>query len=106
PGRSGTRNSPSILTAAWVGPFVFWDGRADSLWSQPLFAFEHPDEMASSRLELAHVIGSDPEYTEDYTGVFGALPTLEDKSRFPAAGKPGDSTFESMTSEDQQAINR
>src|SRR5690606_3429681 len=34
PGQPVARNSPTILTAAWMGPFFFWDGRADSLWSQ------------------------------------------------------------------------
>jgi cytochrome c peroxidase len=106
PGRPGLRNSPSILTAAWMQPFVFWDGRADSLWSQPLFAFEHPDEMDSSRLQLAHVVNDDPEYNERYQSIFGELPALGDTARFPASGKPGDPTFDGMSTQDQESINR
>src|SRR5262245_27125600 len=37
----GTRNAPSIFNAARMKVFT-WDGRADSLWSQPLFAIEEP----------------------------------------------------------------
>src|SRR5262249_13004588 len=36
-----TRNAPTIYNAARMSVF-FWDGRADSLWSQPLFAIENP----------------------------------------------------------------
>ncbi len=43
----GTRNAPSVFNAARLTVF-FWDGRADSLWSQPLFAIENPLEMGSS----------------------------------------------------------
>ena len=106
PGHPGRRNSPSILTAAWMQPFVFWDGRADSLWSQPLFAFEHPDEMDSSRLKLAHVVFDDPEYKQRYESVFGELPQLDDAARFPASGKPGDPSFDGMNAQDQDAINK
>lgn len=106
PGHPGLRNSPSILTAAWMQPYVFWDGRADSLWSQPLFAFEHPDEMDSSRLKLAHVINDDPEYNQQYQSIFGELPALDDDARFPASGKPGDPSFDGMSAEDQDSINR
>jgi cytochrome c peroxidase len=105
-GQPGLRNSPSILTAAWLGLYVFWDGRADSLWSQPLFALEHPDEMNSSRLKLAHVVHQDAEYRSRYEQVFGKLPQLEDDARFPAEGKPGDASFDEMQPDDREATNR
>ncbi len=106
PGQPVARNSPTILTAAWMGPFFFWDGRADSLWSQPLFAFEAPDEMGSSRLAVAHALHANPMYASRYEAIFGALPPLDDTDRFPPSGAPGDPAFDQMSPEDQDAINR
>lgn len=98
-----TRNSPTILTAAWMEP-VFWDGRADSLWSQPLFAFESPDEMDMTRLELAHVLFASP-YKSKYESIFGQLPALEDEKRFPRRGRPGEPAFDEMAAADRDAVN-
>src|SRR5262245_44227430 len=50
-----TRNSPTVLNASRMTVF-FWDGKADSMWSQPLFAFENTKEMGFTRLGLAHQI--------------------------------------------------
>lgn len=105
-GRPLGRNSLSILNAAWSGPYYFWDGRADSLWSQPLFAIESPDEMASSRLAVAHAIYETPSYRSRYEVVFGPLPDLSDGARFPAQGKPGDPSFDGMAPADVAAINQ
>jgi len=95
-----TRNSPSIYTAAWKR-WQMWDGRADSLWSQPLLAFENPLEMDFTRLELAHRVAT--TYRAQYEALFGALPDL---SQFPARGKPGDAAFDGLTEEEQLAVNR
>ncbi len=97
-----TRNAPTLLNAARMR-WVFWDGRADSVWSQPLFAFENPLEMGFTRLELAHSIAL--LYAQEYEKVFGPLPPLDDATRFPAAGKPGDPAWENMAPSDREAIN-
>jgi cytochrome c peroxidase len=103
-----SRNSPTVLNAAWLsgdGPaVVFWDGRTDSLWSQPLFAFEAQNEMDFSRLELAHRVRQ--SYRSKYEAVFGPLPPLDDGARFPAAGRPGDDDFDRMAELDRVAVNR
>lgn len=104
PGMPGARNSPSLYDAAWNDGFFFWDGRADSLWSQPLFAMENEIEMASTRLEIAHRIGA--VYASEYEAIFGALPDLSDAARFPPAGAPGDPAWEEMSQEDRFAIDR
>jgi cytochrome c peroxidase len=104
-GRPLSRNSLSILNAAWSGPFYFWDGRADSLWSQPLFALESADEMAGSRLAVAHALYDTPSYRSRYERLFGPMPELSDSRRFPAHGKPGDASFDAMASADGDAIN-
>ena len=48
------RNAPSLLNAARMGHFI-WDGRADSLWSQPLFAVGTRTRCAR-RTRLAHAV--------------------------------------------------
>jgi cytochrome c peroxidase len=98
----GTRHSPTLLNAARMH-WPFWDGRADSLWSQPLLAFENPLEMDFTRLELAHAIAL--RHAADYEKVFGPLPPLDDVTRFPARGRPGDPAWEAMTQGDRDAVN-
>lgn len=68
--------------------WFFWDGRADSLWSQSLVPIEDPLEHAFTRAGVAHAIHDDPELRQRYERVFGALPPLEDALRFPAIARP------------------
>ena len=42
--------APGLLGVA-LQDWFFWDGRADSLWSQALAVIENPKEVASSRLQ-------------------------------------------------------
>jgi cytochrome c peroxidase len=105
-GMPGGRNSPSLLVAAWNQGYWFWDGRADSLWSQPLFAFENEIEMGTTRLSIAHRMHENPEYRDAYQAVFGALPDLSDAARFPPRGRPGDASWEAMAGPDRDAVNR
>ena len=102
-GPAVVRNSPSVLNAAYL-KHPFWDGRADSLWAQPLLAFENEGEMNFTRLALAHRIAE--SYRIRYERIFGPLPDLSDGARFPAQGKPGDPAFDQMAPEDREAINR
>jgi cytochrome c peroxidase len=97
---TGTRNTPTTFNAARLSVF-FWDGRADSLWSQPLFAIENPLEMASSRLALARYVAQN--YGSSYEAVFGALP---DMTSWPAAGAPGDPAYDGLTPDVQQQVDR
>ena len=100
--RRGTRNAPTVLNAAY-NKWQFWDGRADTLWAQALFALEGEGEQAGTRLQYAHLIHR--HYQGDYEAVFGPLPELEDATRFPPDGKPGDPTFDGMSEADQVAIS-
>jgi len=102
PGFDVRRNSPSLLNAARHRVF-FWDGRADSLWAQPLFALENPREMDFTRLELAHLVVAD--FSAAYTAAFGPLPDLSDGERFFPRGRPGDAAWEQMPSADQAVVN-
>ncbi|MYC77045.1 cytochrome-c peroxidase [Candidatus Poribacteria bacterium] len=98
----GTRNTPTLLNAAY-NKWQFWDGRAETLWAQALFALEGSDEQAGTRLQYAHLIKR--HYEVEYEVLFGTLPELEDAARFPPNGKPGDAAFDNMSKADQVAVN-
>jgi cytochrome c peroxidase len=55
-------------------PFLFWDGRKDSLWAQALGPLESPVEHGGSREQYAQVIAA--HYRPDYEAIFGAMPSL------------------------------
>lgn len=97
------RNSPAIVDAAWTFP-IFWDGRADSLWSQSLFTMENDAEMGGTRLAIVHQVQD--RYRAEYEAAFGPMPALDDGSRFPASGKPGSDAWASMTADDQKTVTR
>jgi cytochrome c peroxidase len=65
------RNAPTVLNSARMR-WQFWDGRADTLWSQPLFAFENPNEMNFPRTSIAANIFT--LYRTPYEALFGAMP--------------------------------
>ncbi len=79
---TGTRRSMPLAGAAH-SPFLFWDGRKDSLWSQALGPLEDPLEHGSNRLALAHLMAR--HYRDDYQALFGALPDL---SHLPEQASP------------------
>ena len=69
------RNAPSLLDVGYQR-FWFWDGRADSLWSQALAPLEQPEEMGGSRTAIVHRVASDPQLAHRYERVFGPLPEI------------------------------
>jgi len=78
------RHTPSLLNTAW-NRWFYWDGRADSLWSQALNPLEAPSEHGFNRLALLHVLSRDNELSDAYARVFGPLPPTDD---LPDAGRP------------------
>jgi len=98
----GTRNAPTLLNVAY-NQWHFWDGRADTLWSQALIALEGEPEQAGTRLQYAHLIKQ--MYQHDYEKVFGPLPHLDNTTQFPLNGKPGDTQFDNMSETDKIAVN-
>jgi cytochrome c peroxidase len=96
------RNTPTMLNAARMS-WIFWDGRADSLWSQPLIPLENPLEMNFTRLEVAHQIAA--YYAAMWSDAYGPLPDISDPSRFPARGKPGMPAWDAMAQADRDTID-
>lgn len=106
----GTRNTQSLWNAAFQR-WYFWDGRADSLWSQALHPIEDAREMRSSRLQLAHLIHGDPALRDAFESLFGPLPDLSDTRRFPSFGSPrsmdadGQLNWWRMQAADRELVN-
>ena len=57
------RNAPTIIGVAY-SPWLFWDGRKDSLWSQALGPLENPLEHGTNRKEVVKIILKDPSYRQ------------------------------------------
>ncbi len=109
---TGTRHSQAVWNMAY-NRWFFWDGRADTLWSQALIPTEGPAELGSTRLQLIHLLSSDNALRSAYEHIFGPLPNFSDESRFPKVGRPvpDDDThphhrvWSSMDDADQLAVN-
>lgn len=104
------RSTPNILGIAH-SPWYFWDGRSDSLWSQALVPLEAEVEHGGNRSQFAHIIAGDPLYKTAYIKIFGNLPDLSDKHRFPRNASPigldeNKKNWRAMAEADRRAVNR
>lgn len=98
--QAGRRHALPITDAA-LQSFLLWDGRADSVWRQPLLALENPREMNFTRVEVARFVAD--AYAADYEAIFGALPDL---TGAPERGRPGDPDWEAIDPMQRDAIQR
>ena len=109
-------DTPTDIPTLWnlaYNDWFFWDGRADTLWSQALGPIENPKEHDSSRTEIASLISGDESYRNVYKEIFGQFPPdFADKDRFPEPGKPSredkeaNENWQSMSAKDQMAVNK
>ena len=76
---TGSRRAMPIVGAGH-SPWLFWDGRKDSLWAQALGPLEDAVEHGTNRTRVAHLMAAN--HRRDYVEVFGSLPPLD--------GLPGD----------------
>lgn len=102
------RKSMSVVGVAY-SPWLFWDGRRDSLWAQALEPLEDPIEHGTDRVEVARLLSEDPVYRSDYEDLFGPLPELGDRADFPSndldVNAAQRAAREAMTPEDEQTIS-
>lgn len=71
-GTTNRRTMPIAGTA--YSPWMFWDGRKDSQWSQALGPLESSVEHGGDRTQYARHIAAN--YRKEYESVFGTLPDL------------------------------
>ncbi|RYI78406.1 MAG: cytochrome-c peroxidase, partial [Acetobacteraceae bacterium] len=71
---AGTRRAMPLAEAG-RSPWLFWDGRKDSLWSQALGPLEDAAEHGGNRLRYARLVQA--HYREPYEALFGPMPALD-----------------------------
>ncbi|MBW2275698.1 MAG: hypothetical protein JRG96_20760 [Deltaproteobacteria bacterium] len=104
-----TRNAPTLVGSGH-SPWMFWDGRRDSLWAQALGPLEAGAEMGSTRVAVVRHVATDPSLAPLYQQVFGSASGLGDVTRLPErAGPFGDSdeqaAWQRMTAADRRAVD-
>jgi len=102
PSVRGSRRTPRIALAAYAR-WQFWDGRADSLWSQALGPFENPDEIASSRVAVVRRLAT--THKAAFEAAFPGDP-LPDLASLPASGKPGDPPYDALPAATRESVTR
>ncbi len=71
------RNTRSIVGVAY-SPWLYWDGRKDSLWSQALAPLEDVNEHGSDREKVVELVTQGSEYRDDYEILFGEFDPARD----------------------------
>jgi cytochrome c peroxidase len=90
------RRTPTLLEVAFA-PLYNWDGRRDAIWNQALGVMESNREFNSSRLFVAEQVFR--LHKAEYEAIFGALPPLDDGTRFPALAPDTTGCVEIATSQ-------
>ncbi len=102
---TGSRRTMPIAAAAH-SPWLFWDGRKDSLWSQALGPLEDAVEHGSNRTRIAWLLQT--HYKPEYEAVFGAMPLLaglpQDAS--PQGNAAEQAAWQAMEPERRTQVNR
>lgn len=102
---TGTRRAMPLMGAGH-SPWLFWDGRKDSLWSQALGPLEDAVEHGGNRTRYAQLLRS--HYRAEYEALFGSLPELAQLP--PDAGPLGDAAeraaWAAMTPAAREQVSR
>ena len=102
---AGRRRTMPVLGALHA-PFLFWDGRKDSLWSQALGPLEDAAEHGGNRVRIARLVAQ--AYAPMYEQVFGPLPSLEGlpPDASPAGTAVERAAWEAMSPPDRDRVDR
>lgn len=99
------RRTMTVIGTAF-SPWLFWDGRKDSLWAQALGPLENPVEHGGDRTMYARLVAE--FYADEYTALFGPPPDLAHLP--PHAGPVADSNaaanWESMSPANHESVTR
>ena len=104
------RNTRSIVGVAY-SPWLYWDGRRDSLWAQALSPLEDANEHGTNRMQVVRLVTTEDAYRASYESVFGNAPDFSERQRFPEDAAPGinndwTAAWESMSEADRTEVNR
>jgi cytochrome c peroxidase len=87
-------------------PFLFWDGRKDSLWAQALGPLESPVEHGGTRAQYGHVVAD--SYAQEYEQIFGPLPDFSGVARSagPVADRDAAAAWSALSSRQRDDVTR
>jgi cytochrome c peroxidase len=102
---TGKRRTMPVMGAAH-SPFLFWDGRKDSLWSQALGPLEDAAEHGGNRVRFVKLVQL--QYRAQYQKLFGDMP---DFARLPDDASPNGTPSEraawaALPESSRDAVNR
>jgi len=101
---TNTRRTMALRGAAYA-PWLFWDGRKDSLWSQAIGPMESAVEHGYTRSQVADYVAT--HYAAPYEALFGPLPDLSNVAAASPLGNADQQAAWAALSDDQQdQINR
>ena len=94
------------LAGAGHSPWLFWDGRKDSLWSQALGPLEDAAEHGGNRLRYARLLQT--HYRQPYEALFGPLPSLDGlpQDAGPLGGEAERAAWQALTPPQRDAVTR
>jgi cytochrome c peroxidase len=102
---TGKRKTMPVMGAAHA-PFLFWDGRKDSAWSQALGPLEDAAEHGGNRVRFVRLVLA--QYQAPYQAVFGPAPAT---GRLPDDASPNGNDAEraawaALAPATREAVNR
>nr|WP_283254338.1 cytochrome c peroxidase [Ramlibacter paludis] len=102
---TGKRRTMPVMGAD-RSPFLFWDGRKDSLWSQALGPLEDAAEHGGNRVRYVQLV--EAHYRDAYRQVFGTLPALGALPRDASPnGTPAErAAWAALPESSRDAVNR
>ncbi len=103
-GQTNRRTMP--LAGVAYSPWMFWDGRRDSQWSQALGPLESSVEHGADRTQIARLIAAN--YSADYQATFGALPDFSalPEHATPLGSDTAQASWDELTEGQRDQIDR
>ena len=101
---AGSRRTMPIAGSAYY-PFLFWDGRKDSQWSQALGPLENPAEHGADRAFIVQLVTT--AYRTQYRAIFGPTPDMADVPlhAMPNGANGLDGAWKELSSDKQHEVN-
>jgi cytochrome c peroxidase len=101
------RNAPTLVGVAH-SPWLFWDGRRDSLWAQALAPLETAAEMGSTRVAVVRHVAREPRLAALYARVFGEVPAPDGlpERAGPFGSADEQAAWQRMAAHDRRRIDR